>query len=295
MALQANIPGIQRPQFFNGQQLTANDLAELQRTNQELRWLHNRSLHGWGIGIGLAVTGEAGDSAVMIEPGYAVDCQGREIILTKQRTITVPSVARDTTYFLVAGYQPDEDQKVAERRPGVCTPEGTVRLSEEPRIDWKTAVQLQEGKDIVLAQAQIENCQLSRALSLAARRYSRPASQPYIAAGQTINDGKSKWERLEDGDDRVITRQVDTSTARFQTTPYYQVHVVGDRHFLSEETCEINLINGISSVVDVSPARFQIQVRIQMESIAGPPSADDLLDIVNKGLKWQVVWMGIEG
>ena len=294
MATRANIPGIERPTFFNGQQLTANDLSELQRTHRELRWLHNRSLHGWGIGIGLAVTGEAGDSAVMVEPGYAVDCRGREIILIEQRTITVPSVARDTSYFLVAGYQPDEDQKVAERRPGVCTPDGTVRLSEEPRIDWKTADKLEEGIDIVLAQVQIMNCQLSRPLSLAPRRFARPADQPYIAAGQTTNDEENKWERLEEGDDRVITRLVDTSTARFRTTPYYQAHVVGDRHFISGDPGQIILINGISSVAAVSPTGFSIQVHTNIGLIAGPPPDDDLLDIVNNQLKWHVVWMGIE-
>ncbi len=295
MTTQANIPSIERLKFFNGQQLTANDLAALQRAQRELRWLHNRSVHGWGIGIGLAVTGEAGGSAVMVEQGYAVDCLGREIILTKQRTVTVPSVAKDTTYFLVAGYQPDEEQKVAERRPGVCAPDGTVRLSEEPRIEWKTADQLNEGEDIVLAQAQIMNCQLSRPLSLAPRRYARPASQPYIAAGQTTNDEKTKWDRLEEGDDRVITRQVDTSAARFRTIPYYQAHVVGDRHFLSEESSQILLINGISSVTNVSPTGFKIQVQISRGQIAGPPPDDNLLDIVNNQLKWHVVWMGIEG
>lgn len=293
MTTQANIPGIERPKFFKGQQLTANDLAELQRVQRELRWLHNRSVHGWGIGIGLDVIGETGDGIVVVEPGYATDCLGREAYLTKRREITVPSVAKKTIYFLVAGYLPDEDQKIAQRRPGVCMPEGTVRLSEDPRIEWKTADKLQAGIDIVLAEIEIMNCQLSRPPSLAPRRYARPANQPYIAAGQTINDDTTQWRRLVQDDDSVITRRVDTASARFRTTPYYQAHVTGDRHIISGD--KITLINGTSSIADVTPTGFSIQVQFNKEQITVPPLSDDLLDIVNDRLEWNVVWMGIEG
>ena len=132
MAERVDIPDIERVTFFTGQRLTEKDLAALQRANRELRWLHNRSLHSWGIGIGLAVAGERGDSAVTVEPGYGVDCLGREIILTAPRTMPVPAVAHgpdggEAVYYLVAAYQEDADQKIAERRPGVCLPEGTVR------------------------------------------------------------------------------------------------------------------------------------------------------------------------
>jgi hypothetical protein len=89
----ADIPNIERPLFSSGHRLTARDLTELQRAQQELRWLHNRALHAWGIGIGLAVTGEPGATAVSVDPGYGIDCRGREIVLTESRTIAVPAVA----------------------------------------------------------------------------------------------------------------------------------------------------------------------------------------------------------
>lgn len=58
MSARTDIPELKRIQFFNGQRLTAGDMTELQRANRELRWLHNRSLHGWGIGTGYGVAGE---------------------------------------------------------------------------------------------------------------------------------------------------------------------------------------------------------------------------------------------
>ena len=221
MAKNVKIPSIDRITFFTGQQLTATDLAEVQRANRELRWLHNRSLHGWGIGIGLAVTGERGATAVTIAPGYGVDCKGQELIHTDSREVPLPAVAggpgdKESVYYLVAAYQDDSDQKVTERRPGVCLPEGTVRLSEEPSITWQSPDQLKEGLELILAQAWILNCRLSRPLSLAARRYARAPHQPYISAGQT-EAGNTDWKLLgPEGSPIGVFAHVDTTAARFR-------------------------------------------------------------------------------
>ncbi len=304
MADKVDVPSLERITFFTGQRLTAPDLAALQRAHRELRWLHNRSLHGWGVGVGLAVTGERGDSAVTVEPGYGIDCLGREIILTEPRVRTVPAVAAapgggEAIYYLVAVYLGDEDQEVSERRPGVCLPEGTVRLTEEPRLDWRRPDQLLEGRELILAQAWIQNCHLSRPLSLAARRYARPPQQPYIAAGQTEN-GKTAWALWTVGQEPVgLEVTVDTSAARFRSTPRYTAHAAGDRHLASSQL----VIVALSGAVDASPDRFTLQVLLpknlpDMGAMSVNPDklfTPDGLEIVKTQLGWHVVWMGIEG
>lgn len=310
MTEKINIPNLERITFFTGQRLTAPDLAELQRAHRELRWLHNRSLHGWGIGIGLAVTGERGDSAVTVGPGYGVDCLGREIILTEPRPKTVPAVAGgppggEAVYYLVAAYQADADQKVAEQRPGVCLPEGTVRLSEEPRIDWRQPDQLREGFELILAQAWVQNCRLSRPLSLAARRYARPSHQPYIAAGQT-EVGKTAWMVWEVADQIVgVFAHVDTKAARFRATPRYVAHIAGDRHLAETPwpPSQPLLVLGFAGVVDATPQGFTLQVLLPKVAADQPrmnpadllSDPDRVIRIVKEELKWHVVWMGIEG
>jgi hypothetical protein len=303
MADQVDLPSLERITFFTGQRLTAPDLAALQRAHRELRWLHNRSLHGWGIGIGLAVTGERGDSAVTVEAGYGIDCLGREIILTEPRVRTVPAVAAapgggEAMYFLVAVYLGDEDQEVSERRPGVCLPEGTVRLTEEPRLDWRKPDQLQEGRELILAQAWIQNCHLSRPLSLAARRYARPAQQPYIAAGQTTT-GETPWTWWTVGAQQLgVTVKVDTRTARFRSTPRYMAHVAGDRYLANPPGPLVAV--GLTGLTDATPDGFSLQVLLpkNLGATLNPPSLfDDKqgLDILRTQLGWHVVWMGIEG
>src|SRR5215212_10120473 len=89
------IADLNRVAFFDGQRLAADDLNGAATVQRELRWLHNRSLHGWGIGLGFAVSGAKGDRQVTIGPGYAVDCRGREIILTETIKKAVPARADD--------------------------------------------------------------------------------------------------------------------------------------------------------------------------------------------------------
>src|SRR6266568_3883829 len=169
MSPNGSVPEVKRNIFFPGQQLLAEDLADLNLANRELRWLHNRALHNWGIGIGLQVQGQRGGSVVAIEPGFAVDCLGREILLIAEQTKPVPAVAgasgAEAIFYLVIAYKDDADQQVLEKRPGVCHSDGSVRLAEDPVLTWRLPNELREGQDIVLAKASILNCRLNRALS----------------------------------------------------------------------------------------------------------------------------------
>lgn len=295
-----NIPDLERITFFPGQRLHADDLADVQTVDRELRWLHNRSLHTWGIGVGFGVTGEAGESAVVIEPGYGIDCAGREIILTETLTKPVPAMAGDAQgkpveYFLTAEYQPDAQQPVRERRSGVCLPEGTVRLAEDPLIRWKTRADLREGFELALAQVSVRNCRLSRGVSLAVRRSARPSEHPYIAAGQTVG-GTTPWTAWTDGATLLgVTVDVDASSARFRATPHYMAHIVGDRALPSPpETLAVPLPH----IVGATPERFTLRVLLPAMAMPfNPPpflAIATVADTVRATLKWSVSWIGVE-
>jgi hypothetical protein len=74
---------LDRPRYFEGRLLTADDLrAEQEYLLDRLR-AHNR-LHGWGTVCGLEVEPTRPPSAsIVVEPGLALDRLGREIILTE--------------------------------------------------------------------------------------------------------------------------------------------------------------------------------------------------------------------
>ena len=73
-----------RVRYFDGQLLTAEDLqAEQQYFLNRLR-LHNRYLHGHGVVSGLKVSTSSDSSSsgvVHVEPGYAIDCYGNEVVV----------------------------------------------------------------------------------------------------------------------------------------------------------------------------------------------------------------------
>lgn len=188
---------------------------------------------------------------------------------------------------------------MAERRPGVCLPEGTVRLSEEPLIEWRNPDQLLDGHELVLAQAWVRNCRLSRPLSLAPRRFARPAQQPYISVGQTGVE-TTAWELWGEGAQNLgVLTHVDTSEARFTSTPNYMAHVAGDRYLLDDTGLEV-LISGIAHITDAAPNGFILRVRTHIErsqTVGDPPVPIelDLPTVVRERLKWCAVWMGIQG
>src|SRR5690349_5079882 len=133
---------IERIQFFDGERLFAADLQTLEAFNREMRWLHNQSLHQAGVAAGYKVTGLKGDRQVTIEPGYAIDTLGREIILTLTDVEPVPPVGNDgngqpAVFDLTVAYPDDSVLKTAETREGTCDPSPkAIRLREQPVFCW---------------------------------------------------------------------------------------------------------------------------------------------------------------
>jgi len=78
----------ERPRFFTGKLLTADDLTQEQDYFRGKSRLHNRLLHGWGIVSGLNVTIDAG-ATVVVTPGLAIDCAGNELVLPAPEQITL--------------------------------------------------------------------------------------------------------------------------------------------------------------------------------------------------------------
>ena len=81
---------IDRPCFYPGQILTADDLRGILDYCHDKERLHNRFLHGWGIVTGLSVLIEKG--TVVVSPGIALDCAGNELILPQSESISLANL-----------------------------------------------------------------------------------------------------------------------------------------------------------------------------------------------------------
>jgi hypothetical protein len=81
-----------RNRYYTGRYLTAHDFRLEQGYFLSRHRLHNRQLHGWGIVCGLNVEEHKNPNCannVIIHPGIAIDCCGREIILERPQVVEV--------------------------------------------------------------------------------------------------------------------------------------------------------------------------------------------------------------
>jgi hypothetical protein len=297
----SEIPELERIVFFQGELLTAADLTTLDSNNRELRWLHNRSLHNWGIGFGLDVQGAAGATFVSVNPGYAIDRLGREIILSNPVRVPIPAVAGPATYYLVANYVDDAGQTTEEMRDSsgcgcastcACSMSGAVRLSNNPAILWKTVAQLVFGIDVILGQVLIQNCTLNQAPSAAVRRYATCGSAFFFRANQ-VSAADIQWAVWQQGGINIgFTAAIDTSSAKFQTAPRYMAQIVGSRSGSGF------IVVDFVSITDESPKGFTLQVALPaLSANINPPAVTNAVagPQILKQLGWSVSWMGVEG
>src|SRR5262249_31117710 len=325
---------IERLQFFNGQRLFATDLQGLEAFNREMRWLHNKSLHQPGIGNGLAVSGKKGDREVTIGPGYAIDAEGRENVLTQSMVEPVPPVAGEedglpALFDLTISYPDDAFLEETERREGICRqPGGVIRLKEEPVFCWvrlkengqplddQLKSEIAAGMRIVLARAEVLNCQLDKDIFIAQRLSARPAKQPYVCCGTAEPD----WQPwmivtfepegiIAAGHSEALNRlricpfispiglqaEIDTSQCRFLTTPCYSARISGPRIkqittssdmgpqvFVPGQTFTI-VIDGLVQIINPLANKFTVQVLVLVQLLLPAPADSGEINLAPTG------------
>ncbi|HEX9668960.1 MAG TPA: hypothetical protein VGC93_05690 [Thermoanaerobaculia bacterium] len=308
---------IERHQFFDGQRLLASDLQGIEAFHREMRELHNRSLHQPGIGNGFAVSGERGERALTVGPGYALDAAGHEIVSTRTRIEPVPPVeggddGGSAFYYLTVSYPSDEDLEELETRLGLCQTHGAVRLREEPVFCWVRLARdgagvlrvvdgnldrdVREGRKIVLAQVEVRACRLEQRPAIARRRNARPPTQPRIVCGRAA----PVWSLFSELDETVfvLRGEVDTREAGFLTPPCYSARIDGPRLLRvsdGEERFFEFYADGLLSVetTELRPGRFTVNVRLilspelVLSDVPEPERAFLFQD-------WRIEWMGIE-
>jgi DNA-binding beta-propeller fold protein YncE len=83
VCVECDIPQLARNNYFTGKLLVERDFTDEQRYLMGKQRRHNQRLHGWGAVCGLKVKPHptCPDRYVIIEPGTAIDCCGREILV----------------------------------------------------------------------------------------------------------------------------------------------------------------------------------------------------------------------
>lgn len=133
---------IQRPAFFEGQILGANDLQQSLDYARDENARHERYLHSWGIAEGLSVD-KRGDVVVLL-PGFAIDSSGAPIIvpepvvLDPQQLRAEALLSKDDKegFFPVFVARAESDQS-NEQLIGHCSTGAATRRSESFAVTFR--------------------------------------------------------------------------------------------------------------------------------------------------------------
>lgn len=100
---------IERPNFFTGQLLSAEDLKAEQEYLRKKQKLHNRHLHGCGIVFGLEIS-ITKDNRILINSGLALDTDGNEIVSCKP--IEIEPLVNKSSLYIIITYKECETESV---------------------------------------------------------------------------------------------------------------------------------------------------------------------------------------
>lgn len=102
-----------KPAYRTGQLLLEDDFIAEQQYHSHARYLHARYLHGFGAVHGLEVS-RAGDLAITVSPGFAVDRKGREIELRNPETLELQGLPAGAMAWVTIGYRTEREEKEGE-------------------------------------------------------------------------------------------------------------------------------------------------------------------------------------
>jgi hypothetical protein len=142
---------IKRLHYFTNEFLLQEDFTAEQVYHMNMRRLHNKLFHGFGIGSGLVVSRSA-DREVRVTAGTAIDRQGREIVLVED--FTYPLQGSTPTLYLYIVYvekHRDEDRYVH------GSVSDNTRWTEEPLIQESPNPPPDDGNNVVLARISLSN------------------------------------------------------------------------------------------------------------------------------------------
>lgn len=138
---------VKRVHYFDHQFLKEQDFHAEQAYHREMRHRHNRLLHGWGVVEGLEIRHKGRE--ITIEPGMAIDKEGREIVLFKPLTREVFSL--ESPFYLTLGYKDTYDEGDHHRSGGI---DDYTRVTESHEIEERKE-EARDGSVITLARVHL--------------------------------------------------------------------------------------------------------------------------------------------
>ena len=242
MTAPLSIPDLVRPAFFDGERLGADDLAAIyDLSTASCAGCTTARCTAGGSPLGFGVAGRKGGREVTVAPGYALDCQGRDLVLSRPVVLPVPAVpgapaGGPALYYLTASYRRMRTCRLTNRARGCAVGKARCGASSERGSAFRTratsATPTRASGAASTSCSRESSSRIARSPRLRRppnRRDARPPTQPFVAAGSTPA-GDTAWQFFPGAVRASGCRLSSTRRAAgFQRTPSYSAHVVGTR------------------------------------------------------------------
>lgn len=151
-------PEIKRLHYYDQQFLREPDFTDEQQYHMDMRRRHNRLLHGWGVVSGLELI-RTSDHVIMVQPGMALDADGREIISLESHEITLPSGAseRNKKYYITIKYKLPEDLTDPPPPEDIIDPSDRTRVIERPDFPPPRQTVANPSTTVILGRVHLAN------------------------------------------------------------------------------------------------------------------------------------------
>jgi hypothetical protein len=163
---------IKRLNYYNSQFLKENDFNDEQLYHNQMRRLHNRALHTWGIVQGLEVTRVADTARVTVSPGIAIDRLGQEIVLPNTSDAkALDGFAASAKVYVTIRYADVFDINDKDIKASQTASDYYMRWTERPVVSVTNTAPDDKAPDVVLAVVVLDNQKAIAQVDRSVRRY----------------------------------------------------------------------------------------------------------------------------
>jgi hypothetical protein len=242
----------------------------------QLRAWHNRSVTHNAFGVAQGYLTTQINEHIVVDPGIAYDCFGRELILTRQTSVEIPPAPQKMT--LLVRYKYTDEFPDKSESTGVCFCGESLLFAEQPVLFWQetSTVRVQDGVPLVNLSDE------TAGVVVREKVWARPLARPRLANDTTIA-GSTPWQvwilpgmRLPIG----LQVTIDTSNAGFAETPCYFAWLNNTPAQLTAENLLLFFLFfwRIEYVMDVKQGQFTFRLLLPMLTLFG--GNDVILDKV---------------
>ncbi len=301
---------IQRVRHHPEERLQASDLNTDMAYEAMLRRLHLRSLHDtWGAALGLRLALRNDGKAVLVAPGLAYDCLGRELLLTVSTALDAPlrpagAQGQSLVYDLTVRYVEIDSKQRRDSGGDLCMTTNELGLDfrwalagegNSPAAEWLSEG-IRLGEEVPLGRFILDAQDTLSGPSYLHRRNAHPLLRPHLASNIVQPEWQAEIEKVDDFTNilksATFTSLINTAVGGFSQDTHYFVRLLPTTPLQTLQESG-KLIGPLVSISNPTYQNFSLRVTYALHD--DPANESDVLVLLLREIDHtRLLWLGAE-